>query len=167
MSCYLCKFEKYNTFDEPCYTCDGENNFEAKECEGMECIDCYYHRGLVYCDYYKLTKRRCSKKSAWKSKECEDMNIKINRKVMTEQEQVKAFSELVCEIKNHVNKFNNTLNVNFVDRAMEICKNDPQEIESIEIPLTSEQRVQVICHNTIPLTLDQYRQIKAAVEGGK
>lgn len=104
-------------------------------------------------------------------KECKDMDIKINRKPpMTDVGQREAPKQLIC--KHHQDFINQGSLCNhqrYIDMAMEICRNDPQEIESIEIHITPEQLIDfyISTGGTIQLTLDQYNQIKQAVEGGK
>ena len=97
--------------------------------------------------------------------ECKNMNIKINRKSpMTDAGQREAFKKLFDNL-NRIDVFGISLN-GYLDRAMEICKNDPQEIKSIEITIPFKQ-----AHIDpfpgvafVMLTYDQYKQIKQAVE---
>jgi len=134
--CNECKSNKTEATQDPCYSCDGETNFEPE-------------------------------------KECKDMDIKINRKSpMTEQErQNKILEELKIMQRKVVDDYKNgfiitDVPINFKNKIMEICKNDPQEIESIEVDL-SPSSVDILsnCERRITLTYDQYKQIKAAVEG--
>ena len=94
-----------------------------------------------------------------------DMEIKINRKApMGYVEQREAFFNLMSEYRNEPEIHSCA---RYLNKAMEIC-NNPQEIESIEIILDKSiciaGELNKYCYM---LTLDQYNQIKAAVEGGK
>jgi hypothetical protein len=100
-------------------------------------------------------------------KESEKMNIKVNRKSpMTDVGQRAAMAKLIREAAKTIHSPYIVDYTGFINKAMEICKNDPQEIESIEVTIPFMQ-----AHIDpfpgiafVTLTYDQYKQIKAAVE---
>lgn len=80
------------------------------------------------------------------------INIKINNKAaMTEYEQRQEFAKLINKVRT------DKLSVmEYIDLSMAICKNEPQEVESVEITLPNRGSGYAVI-----FTSEQVRQIQA------
>lgn len=93
------------------------------------------------------------------------MDIKINRKAaMTEGEQRAAIIKLLREYKNATTANIGYSTSDFVAEAMTICKNEPREVESVEIEVPEKTCIRWTMGNgrkSIILPIEYIKQIQA------
>jgi glycerophosphoryl diester phosphodiesterase len=103
----------------------------------------------------------------FKSKEDNEMDIKINRKVITEEKIIEKLVALCAEIRDKARRttagYGECEVTSFAHRTMEICKNEPQEVENVELEVPNNQlTITISAKDTSKLTLtpDQIKQIQ-------